>query len=148
MTTITMRYTNGAFLVTGKNIETQKFGSRREAKDWRVKLYPGAPIYEIGADSSKRKTRAMPRKHPGASPPENISGASRRGLLPFCNPSLRLGGKASGQTLTEIGRIPEEATPPTNAMAAECPRRPPSLPPMLDLHCYASAAVGPMLASP
>ena len=40
------------------------------------------------------------------------------------------------------------ATPPTNAMAAECPRRPASLPPMLDLHCYASAAAGPMLASP
>src|SRR6478735_1348435 len=37
-------------------------------------------------------------------------------------------------------------TPPTNAMAAECPQRPPSLPPMLDLHCYASAAAGPMLA--
>ena len=48
----------------------------------------------------------------------------------------------------KIGRIPEEATPPTNAMAAECPRRPPSLPPMLDMHCYASAAAGPMLASP
>ena len=34
----------------------------------------------------------------------------------------------------------DSATPPTNALAAECPRRPPSLPPMLDLHCYASAA--------
>ena len=31
-------------------------------------------------------------------------------------------------------------TPPTNAMAAECPRRPPSLPSVLDLDCYASAA--------
>jgi hypothetical protein len=59
-----------------------------------------------------------------APPPEKISGASRRGSLTFCNnfavcsfrckdrktltistPSLRLGGKASGQPLTEIGRI-------------------------------------------
>ena len=55
---------------------------------------------------------------------KKISGASRRGSVTFCNdlrrlfiqckdlktltistPSLRLGGKASGQTLTEIGRI-------------------------------------------
>ena len=57
-----MRYINGAFLVTGKDIEARKFESRREAKDWCVTHYPGSPIYEIGADSSKRITRAMPRK--------------------------------------------------------------------------------------
>ena len=62
MTTITMRYINGAFLVTGKDIEARKFESRREAKDWCVTHYSGSPIYEIGADSSKRITRAMPRK--------------------------------------------------------------------------------------
>ena len=59
-----MRYTKGAFLVTGKDIEARKFESRREAKDWCVTHYPGSPIYEIGADSSKRITRAMPRKGP------------------------------------------------------------------------------------
>ena len=34
MTTITMRYTKGAFLVTGKDIMARTFASRREAKDW------------------------------------------------------------------------------------------------------------------
>ena len=64
MTTITMRYTKGSFLVSGKDIEARKFESRREAKDWCVRLYPGSPIYEIGADSSKRRSRAMPLKGP------------------------------------------------------------------------------------
>jgi hypothetical protein len=36
MTTITMRYIKGAFLVTGKDIEARKFESRRKAKDWCV----------------------------------------------------------------------------------------------------------------
>ena len=43
-----MRYINGAFLVTGKDIEARKFESRREAKDWCVTHYSGSPIYEIG----------------------------------------------------------------------------------------------------
>jgi|tagenome__1003787_1003787.scaffolds.fasta_scaffold17417189_1 hypothetical protein len=64
MTTITMRYNKGTFLVTGEDIEARRFASRREAKDWCVKLYPGSPIHEIGADASKRLTRAMPRKKP------------------------------------------------------------------------------------
>ena len=34
MTTTTMRYTKGAFLVTGKDIMARTFASRREAKDW------------------------------------------------------------------------------------------------------------------
>jgi hypothetical protein len=34
MTTITLRFTKGAFLVTGKDIEARTFASRREAKDW------------------------------------------------------------------------------------------------------------------
>ena len=38
--------------------------SRRDAKDWCAQHYPGSPIYEIGADSSQRKSRAMPRKGP------------------------------------------------------------------------------------
>ena len=64
MTTITMRYIGQAFLVTGKDIEARKFVSRREAKDWCANHYPGSPIHEIGADSSKRMSRAMPRKGP------------------------------------------------------------------------------------
>jgi hypothetical protein len=63
MTTITMRYIGEAFLATGKNIEARKFESR-EAKDWCASHYPGSPIHEIGADSSKRISRATPRKGP------------------------------------------------------------------------------------
>ena len=63
MTTITMRYIGEAFLATGKDIEARKFESR-EAKDWCASHYPGSPIHEIGADSSKRISRAMPRKGP------------------------------------------------------------------------------------
>jgi hypothetical protein len=33
MTMITMQYTKGAFLVTGKDIDARKIRSRREAKD-------------------------------------------------------------------------------------------------------------------
>jgi hypothetical protein len=64
MTTITMRYIGEAFLATGKDIEARKFESRREAKDWCASHYPGSPIHEIGADSSKRISRATPRKGP------------------------------------------------------------------------------------
>ena len=53
MTTITMRYANGAFLVTGNDIEARTFGSRREAKDWCAGRYPGSPIKEIGRDAAK-----------------------------------------------------------------------------------------------
>jgi hypothetical protein len=56
------RFIKGAFPVTGKDIEARNFEPRREAKNWCVTHYPGSPFYEIGADSSKRKTRAMPRK--------------------------------------------------------------------------------------
>ena len=57
MTTITMRYANGAFLVTGNDIEARTFGSRREAKDWCAGRYPGSPIKEIGRDAAKPATR-------------------------------------------------------------------------------------------
>jgi hypothetical protein len=40
MTTITMRHTKGAFVVTGNDIEARTFGSRREAKDWCADHYP------------------------------------------------------------------------------------------------------------
>ena len=63
MTTITMRWIGGAFLVTGKDIEARNFASRREAKDWCASHYPGSPIHEIGAPS-KRISRATPRKGP------------------------------------------------------------------------------------
>ena len=63
MTTLTMRRIKD-FIVTSPDIEPAKFKSRRDAKDWCAQHYPGSPIYEIGADSSRRKSRAMPRKGP------------------------------------------------------------------------------------
>ena len=44
MTTITMRYTKGAFLVTGKDIMARTFASRREAQGLVRRSFPGAPI--------------------------------------------------------------------------------------------------------
>jgi hypothetical protein len=48
MTTISMRHTKGAFLVTAKDIEPRTFASRREAKNWCAGHYPGSPIKEVG----------------------------------------------------------------------------------------------------
>jgi len=57
MTTITMRHTKGAFLVTGKDIEARTFGSRREAKDCCADHFPDSPIMEIGRGAAKPPTR-------------------------------------------------------------------------------------------
>jgi hypothetical protein len=62
MTTLTMRYVKGNFIVSGPDIEPLKFKTRREAKGWCMAYYPGSPIREIGADAAKRANRAMPRK--------------------------------------------------------------------------------------
>jgi hypothetical protein len=62
MTTITMRHTKGAFLVSGKDIDARKFGSRREAKNWCADHYPGSPIKEIGRGAAKRPT-SQPEHH-------------------------------------------------------------------------------------
>ena len=58
MTTLTLRRIKDDFIVTGPDIAPAKFKSRREAKDWCVQRYPGSPIKEIGADATKRLTRA------------------------------------------------------------------------------------------
>ena len=52
MTTLTMRRIKDDFIVTGPDIESAKFESRRDAKDCCAQHYLGSPIYEIGADSS------------------------------------------------------------------------------------------------
>ena len=54
MTTITMRQTNGAFLV---RISARTFGSRREAKDWCAGHFPGSPIKEIGRGAATPPAR-------------------------------------------------------------------------------------------
>jgi hypothetical protein len=48
MTTLTLRYIKGDFVVTGPDIEPVRFKTRREARDWCAAHYPGAPIKEIG----------------------------------------------------------------------------------------------------
>ena len=68
MTTITMRYTKGAFLVTGKDIEARTFGSRREAKDWCAGHYPGSPIKEIGRGAAKSPTSQNPSTNSANAP--------------------------------------------------------------------------------
>jgi hypothetical protein len=62
MTTLTMRYTRGDFVVIGP----LKFKSRREAKDWCIAHYPGSPLKEIGADAAKRSVKGNSPK-PGRS---------------------------------------------------------------------------------
>ena len=41
MTTLTMRLVRGDFIVTGPDIEPMTFQSRREARDWGLKLPKG-----------------------------------------------------------------------------------------------------------
>jgi hypothetical protein len=48
MTTLTLRYIKGDFVVTGPDIQPTRFKTRREAKDWCVAYYPGSLIKEIG----------------------------------------------------------------------------------------------------
>jgi hypothetical protein len=43
MTTLTLRYIKGHFVVTGPDIEPTRFKTRREAKDWCVAHYPARP---------------------------------------------------------------------------------------------------------
>jgi hypothetical protein len=64
MTTLTLRRMKEDFVVTGFDIEPAKFKSRREAKDWCMTHFPGAPIKETGANAIERRSRAMPRKGP------------------------------------------------------------------------------------
>jgi hypothetical protein len=48
MTTLTLRYIKGDFVVTGPEIEPTRFKTRQAAKDWCRAHYPGSPIKEIG----------------------------------------------------------------------------------------------------
>ena len=57
MTTLTMHYMRGHFIVTGSDIEPVMFKSRREAREWCTEHHPGSPIREVGANSSKRGTK-------------------------------------------------------------------------------------------
>jgi hypothetical protein len=70
MTTLTMRYIKGDFVVTGPDIEPTRFKTRREAKDWCVAHYPGSPIKEIGPiQASPAERRAVKREPAGKHTP-------------------------------------------------------------------------------
>jgi hypothetical protein len=62
MTTLTLRYQRGYFVVVGPDTKIVKFKSRREAKDWCAEHHPGSPIKEIGADEVKRTGKTKARK--------------------------------------------------------------------------------------
>ena len=62
MTTLTMRYIKGDFVVTGPDIERVKFVMRREAKNWCAEHHPGSPLKEIGADRVTRSLKGPTRK--------------------------------------------------------------------------------------
>ena len=47
MTTLTLRYIKGDFVVTGSDIEPLRFKTRREAKDWCKTHYPGSLIKRL-----------------------------------------------------------------------------------------------------
>ena len=61
MTTLTMRYIKGDFVVTGPDVPPMRFKSRPEARDWCKIHYPGSPIKQSGRDASKRRL-GPPRK--------------------------------------------------------------------------------------
>jgi hypothetical protein len=44
MTVLTMRYQQGHFVVSGSDMEPIKFKTRREARNWCIRHYPGSPI--------------------------------------------------------------------------------------------------------
>jgi hypothetical protein len=48
MTTFTMRYVNGHFVVIGPDVSLMRFKSRAQARDWCKAHYPGSPIKESG----------------------------------------------------------------------------------------------------
>ena len=54
MTTFTMRYIKGHFVVTGLDVPPMQFKSRAEARDWCKAHYPRSPVTEIGRDASSR----------------------------------------------------------------------------------------------
>ena len=48
MTTLSMRYLRGDFVVTGPDIEPVRFKTRREAWVWCFQHHPGSPVKVVG----------------------------------------------------------------------------------------------------
>jgi hypothetical protein len=43
-----LRYIKGEFVIGGPNLQPISFTSRRRARDWCLKHYPGCPLMEVG----------------------------------------------------------------------------------------------------
>jgi hypothetical protein len=59
MTTFTMRYIKGHFVVTGSDVPPMQFKSRAEARDWCKTHYPGSPIKEENGPGVHPSLRGM-----------------------------------------------------------------------------------------
>ncbi len=58
MTVLIMRYQQGHFVVSGSDMELIKFKTRREARNWCIRHYPGSPIRDSRrVERPKRNTR-------------------------------------------------------------------------------------------
>jgi hypothetical protein len=55
MTTFTMRYIKGHFVLTGPDVPPMQFKSRVEAREWCKTHYPGSPIHEVGVGARNGK---------------------------------------------------------------------------------------------
>jgi hypothetical protein len=62
MTTLSMRYLRGDFVVTGPDIEPVRFKTRREAWVWCFQHHPGSPVKMAGADATKRAAKGKAPK--------------------------------------------------------------------------------------
>jgi hypothetical protein len=63
MTTFTMHYIKGHFVVSGPDISPMRFKSRPEARGWCNTDHPGLPITEVDRDASRR-IAAVPKGLP------------------------------------------------------------------------------------
>jgi hypothetical protein len=48
MVKLILRYIKGEFVIGGPNLQPISFTSRRRARDWCLKHYPGCPLMEVG----------------------------------------------------------------------------------------------------
>jgi hypothetical protein len=81
MTTFTMRYVKGRFVVTGPDVPPIQFKSRAEARDWCKAHYPGSPVTEIGPrwgrTPSKSDDLTLSPDDPLAKPSEKAPGGKK-----------------------------------------------------------------------
>ena len=81
MTTFTMRYVKGHFVLTGPDVPPTKFKSRAEARDWCKTHHPGSPVTEIGPRwghaPSKSDDMTLSSEDPLAKPSEKAPGGRK-----------------------------------------------------------------------